>query len=390
MDENIKAKNLLEVKKKTEAFTQLCEKDLEKFSKHLLILREKAEQISDSWSGSWAGFHAFLYYGEFEKPTLREAFDVEWGSINGFSDKWQERTFDEVKKKIEEGIVKTNFEYIFEAIKPLVKQANFLKGYICAELSYANTDESLSDEKKLLIQLEEINFGTSANEFVRNLQPPQAMTRDSRAASQGLKVPPHIKYKAQVMAVLSMISDLEKFNSLTARLVRQLEIKFQLNSQGQDFIDSLDRIKSLCDRFYSVSRQLRNRYGDRHTLEVEDEYDVQDLFHALLKIYFDDIRNEEWVPSYAGSASRVDFLLKREKLVIEIKKTSNKLKDKELGEQLILDVAKYKSHPDCKTLICFIYDPEGRIGNPSGLINDISKQSSKELSVIVVIKPVND
>lgn len=386
----VKVNNLLEVKKKIEDFIKLCEKDLERFSKHLFSLREKAEQISDSWSGSWAGFHAFLYYGDFEKPTLSEGFNIEWGSINGFSDKWRERTFDEVKQKIEKGIVKTNFEYIFEAVKPLVKQAKTLREYTCAELSYVNTDESLNDEKKLLTQIDEIDFGTSANEFVSNLQPSQTWTRDSRAATQGMKVPPHIKYKAQVMAVLSMISDLEKFNNIIGRLVRQLEIKFQLNSQGQDFMDSLDKIKVLCDKFYSVSRQLRNRHINRPTLEIEDEYDVQDLFHALLKIYFDDIRNEEWVPSFAGSSSRVDFLLKREKLVIEIKKTNINLKDKELGEQLVLDVAKYKSHPDCKTLVCFIYDPEGRIANPTGLITDITKQSNKELSVVVIIKPTNN
>ena len=125
-------------------------------------------------------------------------------------------------------------------------------------------------------------------------------------------------------------------------------------------------------------------------MEIEDEYDVQDLFYALLKIYFDDIRKEEVVPSCAGSSSRADFLLKREKLVIEVKKTSIKLKDRKLGEQLILDVAKYKSHPDCKTLVCFIYDPGGRISNPAGLIADITKQSSKKLSVVVIIKPTNE
>lgn len=390
MEENIRQKNLFGVKKKTETFTQLCENDLEKYSKHLFSLRDKAERISDSWSGSWAGFHAFLYYGDFEKPSLNEGFDVEWGSINGYSDKWQERSFDEVKQKIEEGVVKTNFEYIFEAVKLLVKQAEALKELVSAELSYINIDKSLNDEKKLLIEIEEIKFGVSANEYVKHLQPAQTMTRDSRAASQGLKVPPHIKYEAQIMAVSSMISDLGKFNRLTRRLIRQLEIKFQLDSQGQDFIDNLDKIKLVCDRFHSVSHQLRNRHNNRPTLDINDEYDVQDLFHALLKIYVDDIRNEEWTPSYAGSSSRVDFLLKKEGLVIEIKKTSTKLKDKELGEQLILDVAKYKSHPDCKTLVCFIYDPEGRIGNPTGLIADITKQSNKDLSVLVIIRPTNE
>ena len=38
-------------------------------------------------------------------------------------------------------------------------------------------------------------------------------------------------------------------------------------------------------------------------------------------LYFDDIRAEEWTPSYAGKCARVDFLLKNEKIVIEVKKT---------------------------------------------------------------------
>ena len=57
-----------------------------------------------------------------------------------------------------------------------------------------------------------------------------------------------------------------------------------------------------------------------NTLDVQDEYDVQDLFHALLHIHFEDIRPEEWAPSFAGASSRMDFLLKQEQIIIEIKK----------------------------------------------------------------------
>ena len=76
----------------------------------------------------------------------------------------------------------------------------------------------------------------------------------------------------------------------------------------------------LLNRFHLVSMQLRDRYSRRETLDVSDEYDVQDLLHSLLHIYYDDIRPEEWTPSYAGTSSRQDFLLKNEKIVIETKK----------------------------------------------------------------------
>lgn len=143
---------------------------------------------------------------------------------------------------------------------------------------------------------------------------------------------------------------------------------------------------NLFNRFHAVARQLRNRYNSRNTLVIEDEYDVQDLLHSLLRLYFEDIRTEEWTPSYAGGSSRVDFLLKEEKIVIEVKKTRKGINDRELGKQLIEDKERYRSHPDCKKLICFAYDPEGRIVNPRGIENDLNTQAD-DFEVLIVIKP---
>ncbi|PEM82921.1 hypothetical protein CN639_23960 [Bacillus toyonensis] len=146
-------------------------------------------------------------------------------------------------------------------------------------------------------------------------------------------------------------------------------------------------LENVFQKFHRVVRQLRVRHARRNTLSVEDEYDVQDLLHSLLQLYFDDIRPEEWTPSYAGGSRRVDFLLKREGIVIEVKKTRNSLNDKELGEQLLIDISTYQVHPDCEKLICFVYDPEGRIGNPVGIETDLMKKSSDKLTVDVYIYP---
>ena len=140
------------------------------------------------------------------------------------------------------------------------------------------------------------------------------------------------------------------------------------------------------DRFLLVARQLRNRHSDRATLEVNDEYDVQDLLHSLLRLYFSDIRTEEWTPSYAGSSSRMDFLLKNEKAIIETKMIRVGLTQKVLGEQLLIDIEKYKKHPDCDTLLCFVYDPQGLIGNPRGIENDLKKKERPKVEVF--IRPV--
>ena len=82
----------------------------------------------------------------------------------------------------------------------------------------------------------------------------------------------------------------------------------------------------------------------------------------------------------------MDFLLKEEEIAIETKMARENLRDKELGEQLIIDVANYKEHPNCKQLYCFIYDPEGIIHNPYGLEKDLS-QSDGSFDIFVFIMP---
>jgi hypothetical protein len=150
--------------------------------------------------------------------------------------------------------------------------------------------------------------------------------------------------------------------------------------------DPVNLLLRLFSRFPLVVRQLRHRHQNRPTLDLEDEYDLQDLLHSLLHLHFDDIRAEEVAPSYAGKSTRMDFLLKGESIVVECKMTRKGLGAKEIGTELIEDIARYRTHPDCKTLMCVVYDAESRIHNPRGLESDLSKDDG-ELSVIVKIVP---
>ena len=148
-------------------------------------------------------------------------------------------------------------------------------------------------------------------------------------------------------------------------------------------------MRTLCSRFHLFALQLQKRHDQRPTILFEDEYDVQDAMHALLRLHFDDVRPEEWTPSYAGSSSRTDFLLKRERIVVETKVTRTKrrkLNQKEIANQLIIDARRYQSHPDCKTLICFVYDPDHLCDNVVALESDVSSQGPP-LRVEVIVAP---
>ena len=153
---------------------------------------------------------------------------------------------------------------------------------------------------------------------------------------------------------------------------------------SETVFNAVEIIERIGRRFDLVARQLTRRYNNRETLIISDEYDVQNLFHAPLKIYFDDVRPEEWTPSYAGNSSRIDFLLKREEIVIEIKKTRNTLKEKEISNELIIDKERYRAHTNCKTLLAFVYDPDKHIDNPIGLETDLSEPKGNLLVKVVI------
>lgn len=158
-------------------------------------------------------------------------------------------------------------------------------------------------------------------------------------------------------------------------------------------------ILQICKRFDSSANVLKKRKykkgGKKRTpLLMKDEYDVQYLLLSLLKPFFDDVRPEEPTPSNAGSSSRMDILLKKEKTVIEIKMTRKTLGNKELKSQLNDDIGDYIGHNDCNHIIYFIYDPLGKIDNQKGFINDLSAQitretkaNTKRIKVDVVVSP---
>jgi hypothetical protein len=116
---------------------------------------------------------------------------------------------------------------------------------------------------------------------------------------------------------------------------------------------------------------LTNRRKGAQALSFSSEYDVQDLLHALLRPWVGDIRPEEFTPSYAGSSTRMDFLLFKHKTVLELKFVRDRDHAKKIGDELIVDIEDYQQHPDCKHLWCVVFDPNHLLRNAEGLKTDL-------------------
>ncbi len=150
-------------------------------------------------------------------------------------------------------------------------------------------------------------------------------------------------------------------------------------------LDAIALLSELASRIEYVRRQLEHRHQGRPTLKVSDEYDFQDLFQSLLRVFFDDIRTEEWVPSYAGSAARVDFVLPKQGVAIELKHTRESMTAKKLGDELLVDRQRYSTHPAVNTIVCIVLDRDGRIKNPRGVEDDLADAEDGLRTIVRII-----
>lgn len=121
---------------------------------------------------------------------------------------------------------------------------------------------------------------------------------------------------------------------------------------------------------------LTHRRKGAQALSFSTEYDVQDLLHALLRPWVADIRPEEFTPSYAGSSTRMDFLLPRHRVVLELKSVRDRNHAKKIGDELIVDIDHYQRHPDCDHLWCVVFDQDHLLPNAEGLKTDLEGQRS--------------
>jgi hypothetical protein len=203
-----------------------------------------------------------------------------------------------------------------------------------------------------------------------------------------LKVQYFLNYSAADFAYRRVYErGLDKAKSILALMINEVREQ-QLAVIRKTLPQSFGWLEKMCSRFHIVARQLRDRYAERETLEIEDENDAIDLFYALLKLNFDEIELQEWKPRYA-KGPRIYFLIKPDNIFLGVKKTKQGLKDAELGAQVLVDVAEYQSKSNCKLMMFFIYDPEGRIGNPTGFERELERIPTK-VPIRAIINPKGD
>lgn len=121
-------------------------------------------------------------------------------------------------------------------------------------------------------------------------------------------------------------------------------------------IEILENFENSVKKITDVSLRYGKDKQNRNLIAINDEYDVQDLLYFSLKSVFPEIKYEDDTSNYGGSAKRLDFYLKEEGIIIEVKHI-DKADDKKYTKQMKEDLQSYHVVNILNDIIFFIYAP---------------------------------
>lgn len=168
---------------------------------------EAAKEVGKSFSGSWQGYHARVYYAGFEPPPPGAHFSQEWGLMDTYASsfgsrgQWRECDAEQVKQLIVDRAGGPNLERAHEMADSAAETFERKKADIESILQSAmdaRSDAFLDRLKEELEPLEPLAVG----EVAQRLAPQgKIMTRDTVVLGQGTQVPPHMALIAEVRSI---------------------------------------------------------------------------------------------------------------------------------------------------------------------------------------------
>lgn len=174
-------------------------------------------KIDESWSKSYAGYHALVYYQDFQHPGEGEYFDQEWGRWVG---PWTEYTEQQVFDEIEERTKDLD-------INRLVSEANdcteLFSECRTAALGLAEILSSIVNDPtsihELIKELKELYCKILSSDFMEMISPRSVASRDRKATLKGLQYPPHLKSRSWLFEQQSCFRACKEVGELSQRVI---------------------------------------------------------------------------------------------------------------------------------------------------------------------------
>lgn len=184
-------------------------------------IKNGTTRVGAASSGSWIGYQADLYYGDFEPPPT--AYDIEWG---GRPDGWSERRYDEVLAVVEDE-AGTTVEAMQDRAADYRRGVGQLRTAISVALAPAADHDAFADIAAETQQIEDRKWGPTGAQILQGWQPTGVMTRDSSAVTRNFQPPAHQRIDAAVEEARRSIASGEQWltdgHTLLLKVVHRLE-----------------------------------------------------------------------------------------------------------------------------------------------------------------------
>jgi predicted nucleotide-binding protein len=198
-------------------------------SKALSEVRDAANEVARSWSGSYIGYQSRVYYANLQPTPPGAHFSVEWGAEPVYSQgtvgDWREYTFEGVRNQIFR-LAGVNSLDAAEALTKEAKESfeNAREEFLSiATLTLENASDAFLS--RLKAHVDEVRI-LSKFDYAKAIQPRgQFMSRDMIALGQGIQTPPHLSVIAEITALQEAPKRCMELSKIIRRAASHLETK---------------------------------------------------------------------------------------------------------------------------------------------------------------------
>lgn len=156
----------------------------------------------------------------------------------------------------------------------------------------------------------------------------------------------------------------------------------------ENVLPNLNLLISVLNTFSEAVSRLRYRRKGKNAVNIDDEYDVQDILYVMMKGPFSTLQYEDPTQKEGPVSAKADFVISDINTYIEAKYIGKKGEEKSVFDECLTDIQKYGSQPDCFKIVFFVYDPNKCIDNQFSFRSALNKSRTiegKELEVLTLI-----
>lgn len=203
-------------------------------------LIKAVSQIDKTFSGSWIGYHANVYYEGFKPPPAGVHFNAEWGLGgpgnpfgSGNSKDWREYTPEEVKNTIYQLAGNPDLEPIRELVMASHGIFEECRTEMLSILEAEISDSPDNFLESIKQQVQNLKI-YSRNEMLDGYKPKrQIITSDHIAVNQGTKAPPHMEISVELVEINDSIALLYQLSKLAKQAGSHLSRKQKKNKKAE-------------------------------------------------------------------------------------------------------------------------------------------------------------